>query len=72
MKKIQGHLISHPSTITQYAGITALGEKEDVVSTIVSTFDTRRRAMMARMDAIPEFRYIDPRVPSTFLWTSLP
>ena len=64
MKKIQGHLISHPSTITQYAGITALGEKEDVVSTIVSTFDTRRRAMMARMDAIPEFRYIDPQ--STF------
>lgn len=64
MKKIQGHLISHPSTITQYAGITALGEKGDVVSTIVSTFDTRRRAMMARMDAIPEFRYIDPQ--STF------
>lgn len=60
MKKIQGHLISHPSTITQYAGITALTEKGDKVSEIVAVFDVRRRAMMARMNAIPEFRYIYP------------
>ena len=54
MKRIQGHTISHPSTITQYAGITALEEKGEVVNEIIRIFDERRRGMMARLDKISQ------------------
>ena len=64
MKRIQGHTISHPSTITQYAGITALEEKGEVVNEIIRIFDERRRAMMARLDKISQLSYIYPQ--STF------
>lgn len=64
MKRIQGHTISHPSTITQYAGITALEEKGEVVDEIIRIFDERRKAMMARLDKIPRLSYIYPQ--STF------
>ncbi|SDP81073.1 aspartate aminotransferase [Eubacterium maltosivorans] len=64
MKRIQGHTISHPSTITQYAGITALEEKGEVVDEIIRIFDERRKTMMARLDKIPQLSYIYPQ--STF------
>lgn len=64
MKRIQGHTISHPSTITQYAGLTALKQKGSVVSEIIKTFDQRRKAMMARLDKISNLSYIYPQ--STF------
>jgi len=64
MKKIQGHTISHPSTITQHAGVTALLEQGDRIEGTIRIFDERRHAMMERLDRIPVFDYLYPA--STF------
>lgn len=64
MKRVQGHIISHPSTISQHAGITALEEKNDTIDKIISVFDERRHAMMEHLDTIPGLEYIYPE--STF------
>lgn len=64
MKRIQGHTISHPSTIAQHAGITALNDQGDTVAKIIQTFDARRKRMCARLDKIDGLRYIYPQ--STF------
>lgn len=60
MNAVQGHTISHPSTITQYAGITALTKQGDTVKETLAIYDARRKAMMARLDDIPEMTYIYP------------
>ena len=64
MKKVQGHNISHPCTIAQYAGLTALRDKGAAVAEMIAVFDERRRAMMARLDKIAVLDYIYPA--STF------
>ncbi|MDO4288551.1 MAG: pyridoxal phosphate-dependent aminotransferase [Eubacterium sp.] len=64
MKKVQGHNISHPCTIAQYAGLTALLEKGEAVAQMIAVFDERRRAMMARLDKLADLSYIYPA--STF------
>lgn len=64
MKRIQGHTLSHPCTIAQYAGLTALDGGEEVVTQIIKTFDKRRHVMMERLDRIPGLGYIYPE--STF------
>jgi aspartate aminotransferase len=60
MKKIQGHNISHPCTIAQYAGLTALEEEGDTVARITALFDKRRHAMMERLDGLSGISYIHP------------
>lgn len=60
MKKIQGHTISHPSTITQHAGVTALKEQGETIRPMIAMYDGRRRTMMKRLDAIPELKYLYP------------
>ncbi|MEG0310935.1 MAG: pyridoxal phosphate-dependent aminotransferase [Eubacterium sp.] len=64
MKRIQGHMISHPSTISQHAGITALEGKDKTIPGMIAVFDKRRKAMMARLDKLPQLSYIYPQ--STF------
>ena len=64
MKRVQGHTISHPSTISQHAGITALEEKSNTVDNIIRMFDERRLAMIECLNKIPELDYIYPE--STF------
>ena len=64
MTRVQGHTISHPSTISQHAGITALEEKSNTVDNIIRMFDERRLAMIECLNKIPELDYIYPE--STF------
>jgi len=60
MKRIQGHTISHPSTISQHAGITALEEKGDFIHKIMLLFDERRQVMIEQLDNINGLDYIYP------------
>lgn len=61
MGTIQGHAISHPSSITQHAGIAALAGDQSVVEKMLKEYDRRRKYVMERLDAIEEFEYIRPR-----------
>ncbi len=60
MGKIQGHAISHPSSITQYAGLAALEGDQSVVQDMVTEFDKRRNYMINRLKAIDSLDYIYP------------
>lgn len=62
--RIQGHTLSHPSTIAQYAGLRALSGQKELVRRIIPLFAERRQEMMTRLDRIPEFTYTLPE--STF------
>lgn len=60
MSKIQGHAISHPNSMTQYAGLAALeGEQTEIIS-MIKDFDNRRQYMINRLDSINILSYIRP------------
>jgi len=61
MGTIQGHAVSHPSSITQYAGIAALKCPECVLDGMLSEYDKRRKYCMERLDKIEELSYIYPK-----------
>lgn len=46
MSAIQGHLVSHPSTISQWAGVAALNECESDTQLMVDTYSKRRDAVI--------------------------
>lgn len=60
MGKIQGHALSHPSSITQYAGLGALEGDQNVVQDMIKEFDRRRNYMIKRLEAIDCLDYIYP------------
>ncbi len=60
MGAIQGHAISHPSSITQYAGLAAVKGDQSVVSRMVKEYDSRRRYVMKRLDTIEGIEYVKP------------
>ncbi len=60
MSMMQGHLISHPSLITQYAGLSALTECESDIKQMVSTYKNRRDQLVAQLDTIPNISYVTP------------
>lgn len=61
MGRIQGHAVSHPSSITQYAGLAALECDENIVNDMVEQYDSRRKYMIARLDKIESLTYIYPQ-----------
>ncbi|HAE62476.1 MAG TPA: aspartate aminotransferase [Eubacteriaceae bacterium] len=61
MGTIQGHAVSHPSSITQYAGIAALKCPECVLDGMLSEYDKRRKYCIERLDKIEELSYIYPK-----------
>ncbi|MGL4606441.1 MAG: pyridoxal phosphate-dependent aminotransferase [Eubacteriaceae bacterium] len=61
MKKLQGHLISHPSTISQHAGVVALNDKGNTIKEIIEVFDERRHLMMDLLNQIPGIEYLYPQ-----------
>ncbi|SHE30177.1 pyridoxal phosphate-dependent aminotransferase [Alkalibacter saccharofermentans] len=61
MGTIQGHAVSHPSSITQYAGIAALKCPECVLDGMLSEYDSRRKYCIERLDEIEELSYIYPK-----------
>lgn len=60
MVKIQGHSMSHPSSITQYAGLAALGGDESFINKMVLKYDKRRSYMVKRLKDIKNLDFIYP------------
>src|SRR5690554_5474584 len=52
MIKIQGHAISHPSSITQYAGLAALQGDSNLINGMILEYDKRRSYMIKRLKNI--------------------
>lgn len=61
MSTIQGHLISHPSTIAQWAGLGVLREGDEEMRQMVETYKTRRDALLPLLDALPNTSYVYPK-----------
>ncbi len=61
MGTIQGHAVSHPSSITQYAAIGALHCEESVLQKMFDEYDTRRKYMISRLDEMKSLTYIYPQ-----------
>ncbi|WP_225877731.1 pyridoxal phosphate-dependent aminotransferase [Alkalibacter mobilis] len=61
MGTIQGHAVSHPSSITQYAGIAALTCPQDCINNMIAEYDKRRKYCIERLDKITELSYIYPK-----------
>lgn len=60
MSAIQGHLVSHPSTITQWAAVDALNNCEEDTQKMVTTYRNRRDEVIEIFNAIPELSIIKP------------
>jgi len=60
MSGIQGHLVSHPSTITQWASIAALTTCEDDIKKMISAYKSRRDTAKALFDEIEELNLVQP------------
>ncbi|MFZ7132127.1 MAG: pyridoxal phosphate-dependent aminotransferase [Eubacteriales bacterium] len=61
MGRIQGHTVSHPSSITQYAGIAALKCDREIIKKMVKQYDLRRKKMMEKLDKMKALTYIYPQ-----------
>lgn len=57
---IQGHLVSHPSTISQWASVTALTECQEQMEVMIWTYKERRDLAVAALDKIKSLSYIYP------------
>lgn len=61
MGVIQGHAVSHPSSITQYAGIGALKCDKAVFEKMHKEYDERRNYIIERLNMIEDLSYIYPQ-----------
>lgn len=61
MGSIQGHTISHPSSITQYAGAAALKGDESLIFQMAAEYDKRRKYALERLDNINSLTYVRPK-----------
>ncbi len=60
MGSIQGHLVSHPSTISQYAALEALKNCESDIQNMVKIYRTRRDRALELLAGITELSVIRP------------
>ncbi|WP_373370302.1 pyridoxal phosphate-dependent aminotransferase [Irregularibacter muris] len=60
MGTIQSHATSHPSSITQYAGLAALQEHSPVLYEMTEEFNKRRLYMVERLKNMANIDYIYP------------
>lgn len=60
MASIQGHLVSHPSTISQWAAVAAINECEADTQHMVKTYHDRRNEVINMFDDIEELSIIKP------------
>ncbi|NTW71085.1 MAG: pyridoxal phosphate-dependent aminotransferase [Eubacteriaceae bacterium] len=61
MGTVQGHAVSHPSSITQYAGIGAMKCPEEVLNSMLAEYDQRRKYCIERLNKILQLSYIYPK-----------
>lgn len=57
---IQGHLVSHPSTISQYTALSALEECNADMDVMVNTYKNRRNECIEMFNQIPELSIVEP------------
>lgn len=60
MGTIQGHLVSHPATISQYAALQALTNSAEEMHTMVSTYKARRDEIVTILGDIPGLKIVQP------------
>jgi len=60
MSSVQGHAVSHPSSITQYAAAAALNGPQDDLKNMVQEFSKRRNYMYGRINAMKGLSCIKP------------
>ncbi len=60
MSSIQGHLVSHPSTISQWAAVEAINNCEAITQKMVDTYKSRRDDVLGMFESIPELSIIKP------------
>ena len=57
---VQGHLVSHPSTISQWAAVSALTQCGDEIEQMVHTYRARRDAAVKALTEIAKVDFIYP------------
>lgn len=57
---IQGHLVSHPSTISQWAGVSALTSCQSETLEMVHTYKKRRDLAVTSLNKIKDLGFINP------------
>jgi aspartate aminotransferase len=60
ISSIQGHLVSHPSTISQWASISALNSSQSEMAEMVNTYRTRRDLVVKILNQIKDIDFIYP------------
>lgn len=60
MGMIQGHLVSHPATISQYAALKALTDSAADMKEMVATYKGRRDKIVELLSAIPGLKIVQP------------
>lgn len=60
MNTIQGQCVSHPSSISQYAAITALETDQQIVYDMVKEYDERRKYVVEFLEGIDGVEPIEP------------
>ncbi|TCO67582.1 pyridoxal phosphate-dependent aminotransferase [Marinisporobacter balticus] len=58
---IQGHLVSHPSTISQWAGVSALTSCQTETAEMVHTYKTRKDLAISVLKKIESIGFINPQ-----------
>jgi len=57
---VQGHLVSHPSTISQWAAVSALTHCHDEMEQMVNTYKTRRDTAVNALGEIDNISFVYP------------
>ncbi|PAB55347.1 pyridoxal phosphate-dependent aminotransferase [Anaeromicrobium sediminis] len=57
---LQGHLVSHPSAVSQHAGISALTQCDEDIKLMVDTYKKRRDVAIELIDSIDGLSYVNP------------
>ena len=60
MGRVQSHALSHPSSITQYAGLAALEGEKDLTNKMIVEYDRRRLYMVNRLRGMRDLGFIYP------------
>ena len=60
MSSVQGHAVSHPSSITQYAATAALNGPQDDLENMIVEFEKRRTYMYNRFNAMEGLSCVKP------------
>jgi aspartate aminotransferase len=61
MTNLQSHSTSHATSISQWAGLAALGLDDDVLAPRLAAFQERRDEVLRRLARIPGVRCVEPR-----------